>query len=52
MCRLSVAVSVYAVFVVCQAFSLYHLYPSVQLVLAVCRPFAERARVISVFSLL
>ena len=29
---------------------LYHLYPSVQLVLAVCyRPFVERARAISVF---
>ena len=40
-------------FVVFQAFSLYRLYPSVQLVLAVCcRPFAERARAISVFSLL
>jgi len=39
-------------FVVFQAFSLNHLYPSVQLVLTVCcRPFAERARAISVFSL-
>ena len=38
-------------FVVFQAFSLNHLYPSVQLVLTVCcRPFAERARAISVFS--
>jgi len=40
-------------FLVFQAFSLYHLYPSVQLVLAVCcRPFAERVRATSVFSLL
>jgi len=39
-------------FVVFQAFSLNRLYPSVQLVLTVCcRPFAERARAISVFSL-
>jgi len=37
-------------FVVFQAFSLNCLYPSVQLVLAVCcRPFVERARAISVF---
>ena len=40
-------------FVVFQDFFLYHLYSSVQLVLAVCYcPFAEHARAISVFSLL
>jgi len=40
-------------FVVFQAFNLNRLCPSVQLVLGVCcRPFAERARTISVFSLL
>ena len=34
-----------------QAFFLYRLYPSVQLVFAVCcHPFAEHARAISVFS--
>jgi len=35
-----------------RAFSLYHLHLSVQLVLAICcRPFIERARAVSIFSL-